>query len=107
MTGGRVNNWALDQERKKAQENKKRKEAELAEMEALFGKAIPAKKKGGNFGAAFVDPKAKSKKGTRSKNLINRIRMLSPVLFYVMKLSRLPDYKKILLKRKNFQFFKL
>lgn len=62
MTGGRVNNWALDQERKKAQENKKRKEAELAEMEALFGKAIPAKKKGGNFGAAFVDPKAKSKK---------------------------------------------
>merc|ERR1712227_1150498 len=29
MTGGRVNNWALDQERKKAQENKKRKEAEI------------------------------------------------------------------------------
>ena len=89
-----MNNWALDQERKKAQENKKRKEAELAEMEALFGKALPAKKKGGNFGAAFVDPKAKSKKGTRSKNLINRIIMLSPVLFYVMKLSRLSDYKK-------------
>lgn len=84
MTGGRVNNWALDQERKKAQENKKRKEAELAEMEALFGKAIPAKKKGGNFGAAFVDPKAKSKKGTRSKNLFHRIR-----------------------NARNFQFFKL
>merc|ERR1711973_59165 len=63
MTGGRVNNWALDQERKKAQENKKRKEAELAEMEALFGKAIPAKKKGGNFGAAI-----EKKHGTKNKN---------------------------------------
>jgi len=63
MSGGKVNNWALEQEKKKAQENKKRKEAELAEMELLFGKAIPAKKKGGNFGDfAKVDPKAKSKK---------------------------------------------
>merc|ERR1719284_2100113 len=53
MTGGRVNNWALDQERKKAQENKKRKEAELAEMEALFGKAIPAKKKRRKFWRRF------------------------------------------------------
>ena len=64
MSGGKVNNWALDQERKKANENKKRKEAELLEMEKLFGKALPAgKKKGGTFGAAFTDPKAKSKKG--------------------------------------------
>lgn len=63
MSGGKVNNWALDQERKKANENKKRKEAELLEMEKLFGKALPAgKKKGGTFGAAFTDPKAKSKK---------------------------------------------
>ena len=69
MTGGKVNNWALEQEKKKAQENKKRKEAELAEMELLFGKAIPAKKKGGNFGDfKSVDPKAKSKKGTATKN---------------------------------------
>jgi len=63
MSGGKVNSWQAEQEKKKAQENKKRKEAELAEMEALFGKAIPAKKKGGNFGDfKSIDPKAKSKK---------------------------------------------
>lgn len=56
-SGGKVNTWAQDQERKKANEKKAQKEAELREMELLFGKAITAK------GAKVViDPKAKSKK---------------------------------------------
>lgn len=63
MSGGRVNSWAAEQEKNKARDAKKRKEAELAEMELLFGKALPAKKKGGNFGDfKGVDPKTKSKK---------------------------------------------
>lgn len=56
-SGGKVNTWAQDQEKKKANEKKAQKEAELREMELLFGKAITAK------GAKVVfDPKAKSKK---------------------------------------------
>ena len=53
-----MNTWAADQEKKRANEKKAAKEAELREMELLFGKAITAK------GAKVViDPKAKSKKG--------------------------------------------
>ena len=57
-TGGKVNTWAQDQEKKRAAEKKKAKEAELREMELLFGKAVTAK---GN--KIMIDPKAKSKKG--------------------------------------------
>merc|ERR1711935_757321 len=53
-SGGRVNSWAQDQEKKKAAEKKAAKEAELAEMQMLFGKAITAK--GTKF---MMDPKAK------------------------------------------------
>jgi len=53
-----VNTWAQDQEKKRAAEKKKAKEAELREMELLFGKAVTAK---GN--KIMIDPKAKSKKG--------------------------------------------
>ena len=73
MSGGKLNTWAMEQEKNKAREAKKRKEAELAEMELLFGKAIPAGgKKAGNF-ADFksIDPKAKSKKGIGSKKSLN------------------------------------
>jgi len=56
-TGGKVNTWAQDQEKKRAAEKKKAKEAELREMELLFGKAVTAK---GN--KIMIDPKAKSKK---------------------------------------------
>jgi len=56
-TGGKVNTWAQDQEKKRAADKKKAKEAELREMELLFGKAVTAK------GAkVMIDPKAKSKK---------------------------------------------
>ena len=53
-----MNTWAQDQEKKRAAEKKKAKEAELREMELLFGKAVTAK---GN--KIMIDPKAKSKKG--------------------------------------------
>ena len=69
-TGGKVNTWAQvrlslksfdffnfffkDQEKRRAAEKKAQKEAELKEMEMLFGKAITAK--GSKF---MVDPKAK------------------------------------------------
>lgn len=52
-----MNTWAQDQEKKRAAEKKKAKEAELREMELLFGKAVTAK---GN--KIIIDPKAKSKK---------------------------------------------
>ena len=89
-----MNTWAQDQERKKgkgfqlllgmahfpfiyifstkaseskpliAQERKKAKEAELLELEKLFGKAIPAKKGGATMMTkkGKVDPKEKAKK---------------------------------------------
>lgn len=61
MSGG--GGHQKEMERKKAADNKKRKELELAEMEALFGKAIPAKKKTGLFAdCAAIDPKLKAKK---------------------------------------------
>jgi len=53
-TGGKVNTWAQDQEKRRAAEKKAQKEAELKEMEMLFGKAITAK--GNKF---MLDPKAK------------------------------------------------
>lgn len=61
-TGGP--SWAQNQEKKKALERKKAKEAELAELEKLFGKALPAKKGGSTMigKKGKVDPKEKSKK---------------------------------------------
>merc|ERR1711892_713956 len=56
-SGGRVNSWAQDQEKKKAAEKKAAKEAELAEMQMLFGKAITAK--GTKF---MMDPKEEEEK---------------------------------------------
>lgn len=55
-SGGKVNTWAQDQERKKAAEKKKAKEQELAELEKLFGKVEKKKK------VEKVDPTSKSKK---------------------------------------------
>ena len=46
--------FSKDQEKRRAAEKKAQKEAELKEMEMLFGKAITAK--GNKF---MVDPKAK------------------------------------------------
>ena len=77
-----MNTWAQDQEKKRAAEKKKAKEAELREMELLFGKAVTAK---GN--KIMIDPKAKSKKGKTqfkirkitlyfSANLCRRIRQI-------------------------------
>merc|ERR1712008_26825 len=68
-SGGRVNSWAQDQEKKKAAEKKAAKEAELAEMQMLFGKAITAK--GTKF---MMDPKAKKaekKKATTTDKICN------------------------------------
>ena len=62
-----MNTWAQDQEKKRAAEKKKAKEAELREMELLFGKAVTAK---GN--KIMIDPKAKSKKGKIHLNLKSR-----------------------------------
>jgi len=56
--------WAQNQEKKKALERKKAKEAELAELEKLFGKALPAKKGGATMMGkkGKVNPLEKSKK---------------------------------------------